>query len=426
MNFSGYREVLALPVVRTVLLLSLLIRIPVFAASIVLTLHVVVTLHDSYALAGLVTSVSLLAIAVAGPWRGRLLDRIGLRRTLLPSLVVEAACWSVAPFLSYWPLAVLATVAGLFAVPSFQVVRQVLVASVDGERRRTALALDSSLTEVAYMIGPLVGVWAATAYDTRISLFVLQWLSVLGAVALWVVNPPLRAPEPSEQGAGRRRWLSSAAVAVLLVSATTTFVLAGTDVGIVAGLRALGHSSAIGWVLTLWGLGSFLGGLGYGAWHRSISAFVLVGALGAVTVPVAAATGLPAFAGLVVLAGVLCAPAITATVDALSRVVPVSARGEALGWHSTAFTVGNAVGAPVAGFLIDRYDWQSAFAVIGGMAVVVAAVGLLAGRLRRQGRRGRPRAGAGGSPGASGQDPSPAGGGPGPVGRGPAQPDLVS
>ena len=89
------------------LLLGSFVRIPVFSAGVLLTVHVVVHPGRSYAAAGLLAAVATVAIAVSGPWRGRLLDRIGLRRVVLPSTVVALVCWSVAPWVGYLPLLVL-------------------------------------------------------------------------------------------------------------------------------------------------------------------------------------------------------------------------------------------------------------------------------------------------------------------------------
>ena len=60
-------------------------------------------------------------VPVVGPWRGRLLDRVGLRRVLVPGPVVMAACWSIAPFVGYLPMVGLVTVAGLFNLPAMLV-----------------------------------------------------------------------------------------------------------------------------------------------------------------------------------------------------------------------------------------------------------------------------------------------------------------
>ena len=54
-------------------------------------------------------------------------------------------------------------------------------------------------------------------------------------------------------------------------------------------------------------------------------------------------------AALAFVAGLLCAPTITATVDQVTRVVPDGARGEAMGWHGSFMTAGSALGAPLAG-----------------------------------------------------------------------------
>src|SRR4051794_41525695 len=181
MPIGPYRRVLAVPSLRQVLLLGLLVRVPIFAGGVVLTLHVVQFLGRSYGAAGLVTAAATVAIAVSGPWRGRLLDRRGLRRVVLPSLVVTAACWSVAPFVGYWPLLGLAALAGLFVVPTFSVIRQaVLVVAPEGGRR-TALALDSVAVEMSFMVGPVLGVWAATVWPTSWVLFGIEMLGVLAA-----------------------------------------------------------------------------------------------------------------------------------------------------------------------------------------------------------------------------------------------------
>ena len=55
--------------------------------------------------------------------------------------------------------------------------------------------------------------------------------------------------------------------------------------------------------------------------------------MAATTIPVALAPNLVALVVLLFVCGGLCAPTITATIEHLSRLVPESARGEAMGWH---------------------------------------------------------------------------------------------
>lgn len=441
-NLGPYRSILAIRDVRRVLMLGTLIRIPMWGAAVALTLHVVVSLDRNYAEAGLVTACATVAAAISGPWRGRLLDRVGLRRTVLPSIIVQVVGWSIGPFLGYTGLIVVAIGTGLFVVPTFSVLRQVLISAVPDDQRRTALSLDSAMTELTFMIGPVIGVWAATVYSPKWTVMVLQLLSAAAAFVLWVANPPLREPPratepelvpqgsgpspavalppldrdrevdrgialavsaeagsglgaaaldapPQPLGVGRtgtRQWFGLAVIAVLVAASTSTIILSGTDVSIVAALRDQDRAGDIGWVLGLWGSGSLVGGLVYGAWHRSISVFWLLAGLAATTIPVAFAANMTSLVILLVLSGVFCAPTITATVDHLSRLVPEHARGEVMGWHGSAMTVGSALGAPIAGAAIDAAGWHWGFGVAGGVGLVVAVLGGLAMRVRRVSR----------------------------------------
>jgi predicted MFS family arabinose efflux permease len=384
MSFSVYARILGIRDARNALLLGLLIRAPMWAGSIILTLHVVTTLGHSYSAAGLLTTCSTVALAVSAPWRGRLLDVRGLRRTVLPQLVVLATVWSIAPWVGYWLLLPLAFVGGLFVVPTFSIVRQVLISAVDDRQRTAALSLDSFATELSFMVGPVAGVLAATYLDTRWALFGAEMLTVLGGVLVWILNPRLlREEDQATEHVGTRSWLSPLVIAILAASAASTVVLTGTDLGIVAALRSMGHPESIGWVLAIWGLGSAVGALVYGALHRAVPVFLLLALLSATTLPVVLANNRFTLTVLLFVAGFFCAPTITATIDHLSRVVPPRARGEVMGWHGSSLTIGSALGAPIAGVAIDRGGWEAGFLVTALVGLAVAVAGLVAVSRRR-------------------------------------------
>lgn len=386
-SIAPYRVALASRDLRLALLLGSFVRIPVFSAGVLLTVHVVTTLDRSYAAAGLLASVATIAVALSGPWRGRLLDRLGLRRVVLPSTVVALACWSVAPWVDYLPLLVLAGVAGLFVIPSFSIIRQAVIAAVPSQERRTAISLDAVAVEIAFIIGPAATIWAASHWDTRWVLFAVQMLGVVGGLTLWLVNLPLRS-DAEEEGAGevpsRSAWFGLPFIAVCCAAACATFVLSGTDLGIVARMRELGSPTSIGIVLGLWGLGSLLGALVYGGLSRSISTFWLLGGLALVTLPMGLAHGLVSLSLLAFVAGLLCAPTITASVDQASRIVPASARGEAMGWHGSSLTLGGAMGAPFAGLAIDEAGAGGGFVAPAAVGLVVAVLGAAAAQTRRR------------------------------------------
>jgi predicted MFS family arabinose efflux permease len=75
-------------------------------------------------------------------------------------------------------------------------------------------------------------------------------------------------------------------------------------------------------------------------------------------------------------AGFLCAPVITSTAEVIAELVPEQVRGEAMGWHGSALTAGIALGAPLAGFAIDKVAPWAGFVTVGVTGTVVAVIGL--------------------------------------------------
>jgi MFS family permease len=431
---SPYRTVLGVPGVPGVTVLGILARIPHTAIGVVLTVHVTQGLGRGYGAAGLVVAALTVGMAVGSPWRGRAVDRLGLRRALLPSVVVEGLVWALAPLLPYEGLLVAVVAAGALGLPVFTVMRLALSAMVPAQQRRTAFALDSVSVEVSFMVGPALGVLVATQTSSSTALLGLGATTVLAGLALMVVDPPTRAvPQaapgargaaaagadsagasggapggvagsssqtacvvapagvgeevpPRPAGPHARVTLSPPLLAVLAATAGATVVLAGTDVSIVAVLREAGRQGATGLVMAVWAFASLLGGLGYGALRRGVVPPALLLALGLLTAPVGLAPGWLWLCLAVVPAGLVCAPVVTATAEAVASLVPESVRGEAMGWHGSALTAGTALGAPLAGVAIDRVGPWAGFALVGAVGALVALLGLAGLRVRRSRR----------------------------------------
>ena len=388
-SLAPYRRALSSRPLRTAIVLGTLVRGPVFASGVLLTVHVVTSLGRSYTAAGLLTAFATVAIAVSGPWRGRLLDRLGLRRVVGPCVAVALFCWSIAPFVGYWPLLALSVVAGFFVIPTFSITRQAVIAAVPEADRRTAISLDSAAVELSFMIAPALAIWAAAHWSTSWVLFVTQMLGVVAGIIMWVVNPPLRS-EAEEGGSAasvsRASWFRLPFVVVAFAALASTLVLSGSDISIVAAMREFDATPQIGLVLAVWGLGSLIGGLTYGALHRPIPAMWLLAAMSLVTFPMALATTPLNLAALSFVAGLLCAPTITATIDQVSRIVPAENRGEAMGWHGSFMTTGGALGAPVAGLAIDARGAGAGFVAVALVGLAAAVVGLGAARVRQVSR----------------------------------------
>lgn len=390
MSRPSYRALLRLPGVPGLYLLSFFARIPHAMSGLVLTLHVVGPLHRGYAQAGLATAAATVGMAVGGPWRGRLVDRYGLRRAILPSVVVESVVWIAAPRLGFEALVVAAFLGGLFLVPVFPVTRQSLSVLVPVKQRQAAYALDSAGTEATFMLAPVVAVLVSTRFSTSVALVMLGVATAVAGLGLIWANPPTRTAGASRTpSAEAKAWRpGTELVVVLLAALAASVVLVGTDLSIVATLNEAGRTADVGWMIAVWAAGSLVGGLGYGLLRRSPSPLVLVALLSAVTVPIAFVHGPTGLAVLVFVSGLPCAPTLSTINARLVTIVPEARRGEVIGWAGTVQTVANAMGAPIIGAAVDRVGPSAGFLVAAGLGVLVVVGGWAALRLRAHTRSG--------------------------------------
>ncbi|MGN8246438.1 MFS transporter [Cellulomonas soli] len=384
MSLSPYTRLLARPEILRLVLIGLVARLPHAATGVVVTLHVTSTLGYSYGAAGVVTAAMTIGMAIGAPWRGRRVDRIGLRKALVPTVLVESAVWIAAPHLEYRLLVVAAFVAGVFLVPVFSVVRQSLAVLVPPVQQKTAYALDSVCTELTFMLGPVLGVLLATQVSTAAALLTIGASTVGAGVVLIWTDPPTRSEQPVDAvevpapvAADRSPLRSPQVWAILAAGTAASLVLTGTDLGIVAQLQHLGANESIGWVIAVWAFGSVIGGLVYGASHRTVPPLALVLAMSVLTIPAAFASSVWTVAVAVVIAGLFCAPALSSITAALVAAVPEARRGEVLGWSGTASTLGGSLGAPLIGVAIDRASPQAGFLASALIGVVLTVVGLV-------------------------------------------------
>ncbi|HKA49833.1 MAG TPA: MFS transporter [Candidatus Dormibacteraeota bacterium] len=386
---APYRRVLALPRVRSLVLVTLLARIPVGAASVALTLHVVLSLGGGFGAAGALGAAMTVGTALGAPLTGRMTDRHGLRRTLLVTTLAQGAFWLIAPSLPYLVLVPAAFFGGLLSLPLFSVSRQSLAALVPEDRRRTAYSLDSMAVEVSFMVGPAAGVLLATQLSTKVALLAMGGSMMLSGLLLYVLDPPVRSDAELREAEGqapvpRRQWITGRLVVILMASAGATLVLSGTDIGIVATLRHAGELKWSGLVIAIWCCWSLAGGFVHGSLPRSLPALALMELLCVLTIPVGLAGDWWSLALALIPAGAMCAPTIAATGEVISRLAPAAVRGEAMGLHGSALTAGLALGAPLVGVVVDRWSPTMGFAVAGASGALLGVIGLALGTMRRR------------------------------------------
>ena len=162
-----------------------------------------------------------------------------------------------------------------------------------------------------------------------------------------------------------------------------TSIPAGIGIGICevalpAFSDASGAAATAGVLLAIWSLGSAAGGLVYGALpnrpplgrvHFAVAALLPLGLL-----PMALAPSVPVMALLVIPAGMFIAPLLATRNELVGWVAPEGARTEAYTWPVTAFVGGIAIGAALAGAIVEGPGWRTAFVVAGAAAAVGTVV----------------------------------------------------
>ncbi|MEU8844033.1 MFS transporter [Streptomyces roseus] len=373
-----YREVLALPGVRTAFLLVFLARLPLTAVSVSVTLHVMEERGLGYGAAGLLVGAWLLGAALGAARVGRAMDRFGVRRVVAVCGVCSAAYWTTAGHLPYPAVVVLGLLAGTVAVPFGPLGRQFMAALVPEDRRRAAFCLDMFSAEAAFVLGPAFAIALATRFAPTAALTCIGAGIAAASAALVLRRPPTPTPDTATHPATAppRTRLPAGLRRTLLMAGGTVFAVMGMEVAIYASLRAVGHMHWSGMVLGVVSGASIVGGLAYGCLRRTAPHAALAAAMCALLVP----AGLLGhswwlLAAALVPANLLCAPALVAGTEAITAATPAARRGEALGRYESVTRLALAASGPLVGAVIDHTSpaWGFAAAGAGGLLLVLLA-----------------------------------------------------
>lgn len=352
------------------------------AVPLILTLYVVEGLGRSYAFAGLVAATEMIGVAIGSPWRGTAIDRFGVRRAVIPSLIAAVTMYPFVTLVGYWGLLPLAFILGLLLLPVHTIVRLSLAVRVRPEQRRTAFAMDGIVSEASFIIGPALGALLVVRASPQIALICVGACIAIASAIFIALDPTVRSePDPlAVDDAPTGSWRSAHVLFLFAVSAAAMFVLMSTDLSIIAAMREAEAVASIGVLYAAWGGGSLLGGLYYGARTHSIRPSYLLLMLGLLTAPIGLGSSVWVLTLAVIPAGFLCAPTLTAATEWISNLVQEAQRGKAMGWQGTAYTVGGASAAPIAGICIDHFGAAGGFAA-GGFVAIAVALAVLGGQV---------------------------------------------
>ena len=359
---ARYRSVLSIPGCARVFATALIGRLPQGMSSLAILLLVRAATH-SYPAAGIAVGAFAFATAAGSPFQGRMVDRYGRARVLVPAalgqagllaaLVLAAAAGAGAA-----ALVVLAAGAGSLS-PAIAPSVRALLGEVTGDRevRETAYALESVIQELIWVSGPLV-VAVVVAFASPSAAVLLSAAFCIVGTILFVRSPLARRRPPAEHHVKPQAALASRELRVLLAP----MVLMGTALGAIdVGLPSLalhaGSRPSSGLLLALWSAGSLSGGLWYGSrsWRSPLAARYRVLTVATVisTAPLIAARTIPEGVVAALLAGVTIAPAFSCLYALVGRIVSPGSETEAFTWAASALIVGLSIGSALAGAAID-------------------------------------------------------------------------
>src|SRR3954467_5444996 len=357
---------------------------------------------DSYGLGGAVAAVGAVTTALAGPVIGRLADTVGQRRVLLPVVAVFAAAgvaflWSVRGDWPRWTLFVSAGIAGACIPPVSSMIRVRWTHLLRGSHRLpTALAMESVVDEFVFIVGPVLVTFLSTTGHATSGVVTAFTLATVGSLLFAAQARTQLAPGGSRRSAARAppeplpgghesrsgpSAMRTPGLRVLFVVGGSVGAILGTlEIALVGFADQVGAKSMSGVLIAGLALGSMASGIGWGTvrWRlplrrRLLSVLTLMTVC---TLPPLVARDIWVLLPFVVLAGVAVSPSLISSFTLAEVLVPRAAVTEAFTWIGTALGLGVAVGASLAGKIVDIAGANSAFlvaTVAAGIAAVVVA-----------------------------------------------------
>jgi MFS family permease len=339
----------------------------------------------SFADAGAVTAAMAIASAIAGPLQGRLIDRYGQTRIIVPMAIggslgiaaLVAATLAGAPLGALIAIAALAGAVWGSVLPSM---RPLWADLVDHPRQlNVAYALQSVLTELMFIVGPVAAATLIALGSPAAAVLVIAAARFVGMLA-FAATSASRRWRTKPRAKHRAGALASAGLLTLVISKIAVGAMFGTlDVGVPAFAKAEGVAAAAGLALAALAVGSTLGGIVYGARPQPVDGRrygVMLAIQAVLLVPLTLVDSVAALAAAMAIAGLVVAPVATVAFGLLDRVALAGTATEATSWLITAYQLGLAAGTAGAGAVVESSGTDAAFAAAVGCAVLAFAIAL--------------------------------------------------
>ncbi|SDH33280.1 MFS transporter [Nonomuraea jiangxiensis] len=379
-----YRGLFNGPGVKGFVLAGFVARMPMSMLGIGIVL-MITAVTENYATAGAVSATTNVAFAVAAPLSGRLVDRFGQGRVIVPFTVVNALALltlmvCVELRLPDWTLYASGLVIGAATLSIGSMVRARWSVIHGGSNKlHTAFAFESVADEVIFVTGPALVTVLATGVNPYAGLVVALVCMFLGSMVL-AAQRRTQPPVQTVRSASGSPILIPGIALLSCVYLALGSVFGSVDLITVAYAEEHGAKGVAGFLLAAFAGGSMVSGLWFGSrrWRislrgrfvRALCVFV-VGLL-----PIMFIGDLRVMAAALFLAGLAISPTLITGFSLTERLVPPSLLTEGLAWISTAIGFGVAMGAWAGGRLTEAYGASGAYVFPLGAAALAVVVGI--------------------------------------------------
>ena len=383
-----YRRILVVPGALLFSGAGLVARLPMSMVGLGIVL-LVEGATGSYGLAGAVSATYVAAEAGFAILQGRLLDRLGQARVLVPVVLVfsTAVVLLVVSVQADWPAAttyLLAAVGGATLPAAGSSVRARWSHVLTGRPAdlQTAFAVEAVVDEGVFIVGPILVTVLATTVHPVLGLGAAVVTGLAGTLVLAAQRRTEPPAHPRDRAAARGRlpWRTLGPLSVVTLTLGSLFGAA--EVVTVAFAEEQGNQAYAGPLLAVWALGSLLAGIVTGAiqWRTGPATRLKLGAAGmfVAMVPLPFIHSVPLMALALLIGGFAIAPSLIASTSLVEQVVPPSRLTEGMAFIHTGIVAGVAPGAALAGMIVDRSGPSAAYVVsVGaGLLAMLAALTL--------------------------------------------------
>ena len=389
---TSYKRLFAVPGGWRFSFAGFILRMPISMLYLAIVLFVVAE-TDSYALAGALSMMASVVLAIATPLWSRAADQFGQNRILSITapvhiiflglfvylVKIDAPTWS-------WFLCVIIFEA--FVIGSGQMVRRRWIHAIGDDRKLidTAYSFEAMVDEVIFTTGPVVATLIASFFFPEAAIFAAMGFLIVGALFFLSqkrTQPPAHPREPGDDHTLliRDRFIQALFIPMMMVGS----FFSATGLVIVGYSDEFGVREYSGFFVAIWsfssGISAFISGSIHWKMNEARRFVYSVIALVILTVPIFLAAqifkgNLFVMAVALFINGLAIAPLLTAGLSVAERSVSEKRTTEVLAWAIAALNLGGAIPTAITGYIIDTYGSTVAF-IVPLACITIALLSLL-------------------------------------------------